>query len=160
MKTKKSDADIRRSLSKRWYAMVSRCTDPKHPKYAKYGALGVKICKAWLDKETFIRDCKILPGYDPDKLLTNSLHLDKDSLKKGNKLYSPSTCVFISITENNKVKPSQMIAFIAVSPEGKKYTVKNQSDFATKHNLRQSTISDCLSGRVKRHRGWTFQYKE
>ena len=160
MKTTKPDAAIRRSLSKRWYAMLSRCTDLNHPQYAKYGAIGIKVCKAWLDKETFIRDCKVLPGYDPVLLIENSLHLDKDSLKKGNKIYSPSTCVFLSITENNKVKPNQMIAFIAVSPDGKKYTSRNQSEFANTHNLRQSTIADCLSGRVKRHRGWSFQYKE
>lgn len=160
MKTKKPDADIRRSLSKRWYAMISRCTDPAHQQYQKYGAVGVKVCRAWLDKETFIRDCKTLPGYDPVAILKNSLHLDKDSLKKGNKIYSPSTCAFISITENNKVKPSQMVVFIATSPEGKEYIVKNQSEFAAKHDLRQSTISDCLKGRVKRHRGWTFRYKE
>ena len=160
MKTKKPDADIRRSLSKRWYAMISRCTDPKHPQYPKYGAVGVKVCRAWLDKEVFIRDCKNLLGYDPKAILRNSLHLDKDSLKKGNKMYSPSTCVFICISENNKVKPSQMLEFIAVSPEGVEYTVNNQSEFATEYDLRQSTISDCLKGRVKRHRGWTFRYKE
>lgn len=53
-----------------------------------------------------------------------------------------------------------MIKFKAMSSEGKVFSSYNQSEFAKTHGLRQSTISDCLSGRVNVHKGWTFKYAE
>ncbi len=154
---KKEDSEIRRNLSKRWYNMMDRCYNTKHPRYGQYGGVGVTVCDRWLEKENFIADSKLLPGYSSEALLGGNINLDKDTKSGNSKIYSPQTCVFIDTATNNKHKPNQMNSFKANSPEGIVFTVSNQSEFANEHDLRQSTISDCLRGRVKRHRGWTFE---
>ncbi len=160
MKTTRPDSKIRRNLSKRWYNMVSRCTDEKHSRYTEYGGSGVSIDERWMDKESFIEDAKQLPGYNEQLLLNGKLRLDKDTVDPSNKTYSPEKCVFVSLEENNAVKPNQMAAFLATSPDGAVFTVTNQSSFAKEHGLCQSTISACLKGKIKRHQGWTFCLKE
>ena len=115
MKTKKEGSEVRRNLSKRWYNLKDRCLNKEHPRYKDYGAAGVTIADEWLDKETFIDDCKELDGYDEDKLLSGVLHLDKDFKGNNSSKYSKETCKFISINENNSNKPNQMKAFIGLS---------------------------------------------
>ena len=154
---KKEDSEVRRNLSKRWYNMIDRCNNPEHPRYEQYGGAGVTVCERWLEKENFIADARQLPGYSDDALLSGKLNLDKDIVSGNGKIYSPETCVFTDTATNNKHKPNQMSSFKATSPEGIVHTMTNQSEFANEHNLRQTTISDCLAGRVKRHRGWTFE---
>lgn len=151
---------VRLNLSNRWYNMTARCYDVKHPRYKDYGGHGVYIDDEWRNKETFLADAILLPGYDETKLLSGLLHLDKDSRIAGNDVYSKHTCAFISIEENNTYKPNQMVAFIGTSPNSEEFEGLNQSEFARQHNLRQSTIADCLNGRVVKHCGWTFRYKE
>ncbi len=110
--------------------------------------------------ENFVADAPFIPGFNMDQILAGGVHLDKDSRIFGNKIYSKDTCAFVSAAENNKHIPSRMLPFIGTSPDGVEYESYNQTEFATTHNLRQSTIADCLSGRVVKHRGWTFRYKE
>lgn len=43
-------------LFKVWRTMVSRCTNPKDAKYARYGARGIAVCKAWHDVHQFVAD--------------------------------------------------------------------------------------------------------
>lgn len=157
---KPTETKVRRNLSKRWYNMMDRCNNPEHPRYSEYGGNGVRVCKPWSDKETFLEDAKQLPGFNEDLLLSGLLHLDKDTLVQGNVEYSPETCVFVDVTTNNKHKPNQMKPFIAVAPDGQQHTVTNQSEFAKANNLRQGTISACLKGKIKKHQGWGFRYTE
>lgn len=159
MKPVKEGSKLRRNLSKRWYNLQSRCSDPNHPRYPQYGGNGVKICELWNDKELFIETVKSIPGFDEEKILNGKLHLDKDTLNPNNKLYSPETCIFVDISTNNKSKPNQMFTFIATDPIGNVYEASNQSDFAKEYNLNQSCISACLKGRLGSHYGWKFRYK-
>jgi hypothetical protein len=39
-----------------WRAMMRRCTNPNDKDYAKYGAMGVKVCPQWHDYLQFKRD--------------------------------------------------------------------------------------------------------
>lgn len=159
MKPKKPDSEVRRNLSKRWYNLVDRCTNPEHPRYAQYGGAGVQICEQWMDKEVFISDAKNLPGYSEKELLGGNLHLDKDTLVPNNKTYSPESCAFVPLSVNNTVKPNQMPAFIATSPNGEIIEGTNQSEFSRTHGLNQSKISACLRGDQNSVYGWTFKYK-
>lgn len=46
-----------------WRAMIRRCTDERHPHYARYGGRGVVVCQAWLDSfNTFLRDVGSRPS--------------------------------------------------------------------------------------------------
>ena len=37
---------------------------------------------------------------------------------------------------------------------------QNAKDIAKEHNLRQSSIGDCLNGKCKTHKKWKFYYKQ
>lgn len=154
------DARLRRSLYLRWHNMHDRCYNPSHPRFSQYGGNGITVCVSWKNFEVFFNDAFTLPGFDKNKILEGGMFLDKDSRMHGNKLYSKDTCCFISSSESNKYIPSRMKPFIGIDQNGIEYESSNQTFFATQYNLRQSTIADCLKGRVVKHKGWTFRYKE
>lgn len=70
----------------RWRSMLNRCYNPKylkeHPSYD-----GCYVCEEWLTFSSFRRwmDAQEWEG----------MHLDKDLIVRGNKVYSPLTCIFI-----------------------------------------------------------------
>ena len=73
-----------------WVKMLQRCFDEKfqikRPTYK-----GCKVCTEWLNfqvfAEWFYNNYYEIEG--------ERMHLDKDILIKGNKIYSPNTCVFV-----------------------------------------------------------------
>lgn len=48
---------------------------------------------------------------------------------------------------------------IATSPNGDVFEFSIIKDFATEHNLCNSSIVECLKNRQKQHNGWSFKYK-
>lgn len=157
----KSDkAKIRKKIYTIWWHIKDRCYNQKNPRYHVYGGNGVTLCSEWHEFNRFLVDIKELKGYSDFDILNGKIHLDKDSLDMKNKIYCKQKCIFIPIELNNKFKPNQMKPFKAFSPLGEEFIVYNRSEFARKNNLRQSTISDCLGGRVKKHKGWAFTFIE
>ena len=53
-------------------------------------------------------------------------------------------------------KPSNIIG---ESPSGEIFRFSNQRKFARENNLVQTSITSCLKGRLKTHRGWKFRYE-
>ena len=139
--------------------MNDRCYNERHQRYNLYGAKGVTVCEGWKDFKTFKSTVIKVEGYDEQSILDGLLHLDKDSKDIENKIYSPETCCFVPNEINNKYKPNQMRKFIGTNPEGIEYEGSNQSDFAKEYNLKQGSISDCLRGKLKTHKGWKFNFK-
>lgn len=39
-----------------WTSMFQRCYCPWHPAYHHYGGRGIKVCEAWRDFPTFVKD--------------------------------------------------------------------------------------------------------
>jgi hypothetical protein len=80
-----------------WQDMLRRCHDPKHQtKHPTY--IGCSVCDEWLDFQNFAT------WYDKNYyeiLLLGVMQLDKDILIKGNKIYSPDTCVLVPRKINN-----------------------------------------------------------
>lgn len=74
-------------LYQRWKKMLSRCYSGNYPTYDD-----CTVCERWHNFQNFVSDCLTLPGYQ-DNL--SGLHLDKDILVKGNRIYSPLTCQFV-----------------------------------------------------------------
>lgn len=81
--------------------MIDRCYKQNKKAYKDYGAVGVTVCDEWLDKDTgFIsfREWSESNGY------ADNLVCDKDYLceKLGisPKIYSPSTCTWMTPEEN------------------------------------------------------------
>lgn len=70
----------------RWTGMLKRCyserSQEKRPTYK-----GCTVCEEWLLFSTFKKWMEVQNWEDS--------HLDKDFLIEGNKVYSPSTCVFL-----------------------------------------------------------------
>ena len=142
-----------------WWDIKNRCYNPNHPRYEQYGGNGVHMCDLWLTLDGFLSEIDLVEGFDLEKLIKGEICLDKDSVEFGNKEYCLKKCKFISKKENNKYKPNQQKWVIGISPDGKEFEFFNQSEFARQHNLRQSSIGDCLSGKCKTHKKWKFKYK-
>ena len=85
-----------------WRNMIARCYSEKcHKQRPTYKTCSV--CNDWLYLSNFIRDFKLIDGYDEEKFLKGELELDKDIKTNGvNKVYSLENCIFISKTENIK----------------------------------------------------------
>lgn len=141
-----------------WKNMMNRCTNKKHPQYINYGAKGVTICDKWKTYDGFIDDIDSIKGFDLLRYMSGELELDKDGCNMNGKIYDLSSCEFISSKLNKQRKPNQQKEFMAISPNGVQYKSFNQSKFAKEHDLRQSSINDCLSGKCKTHKKWTFYY--
>lgn len=73
-----------------WRNMLERCYNPKtQSKYPAYKYC--KVCEEWLNFQNFAEWY-----YENYYTITNErMHLDKDILVKGNKIYSPATCIFV-----------------------------------------------------------------
>lgn len=69
-----------------WRSMLSRCYDEKHREKAPTYE-DCTVCEEWLVLSSFIKwfDKNYIEGY----------HLDKDIIKKGNKVYCPEYCAFV-----------------------------------------------------------------
>lgn len=79
-----------------WRKMIQRCYDPKyHKKERTY--VNCDVCNEWLNFQNFAK------WYENNyyEIEGEKTHLDKDILIKGNKIYSPDTCVFVPQRINN-----------------------------------------------------------
>lgn len=86
-----------------WCSMLNRCYNPKvkevRPTYDS-----AIVCKEWHNFQNFADWCNHQIGFNC------GWHLDKDILIKGNKTYSPTTCVFVPqeinalFVKSNKVR--------------------------------------------------------
>ena len=73
-----------------WGDMIKRCYDEKQLK-RRPSYMGVTVCDEWLCYANFKE------WYDENiyEIKDERIHLDKDILIKGNKVYSPETCIFV-----------------------------------------------------------------
>lgn len=77
---------------RKWMCMIRRCYDVKYQE-SHQTYVGCTVCDDWLtfsNFESWFRKNNVV-GY----------HLDKDIKVKGNKVYSPDTCIFIPRSLNN-----------------------------------------------------------
>ena len=75
-----------------WQDMIKRCYDKetirKRPTYKN-----CSVCDEWHNFQNFAKWCD--KNYYESNLKKESMQLDKDILFKGNKIYSPETCIFV-----------------------------------------------------------------
>ena len=122
-----NDSKVRSKCYHVWHGLLRRCYSiefkKKHQSYKD-----CTMCDEWLIYSNFKIwfDKNYIEGYD----------LDKDLLLKGNKHYSPNTCVFIPHRINTLLineKASRGSLPIGVSPYKNKYQVKIALGKKTKH---------------------------
>ena len=102
-----------------WHHMIRRCYDEKHrdknPTYAD-----CKVCKDWHNFSNFRK------WYEDNyyEVEGEIMHLDKDILFKGNKIYSPQTCIFVPSRINDMFTKSNIKR--GMYPIGVSWKSKNQ----------------------------------
>ena len=102
-----------------WTSMLQRCYDNKcHKKYPTY--IGCEVCEELHNFQNFGK------WFDDNyyEIEGERMHLDKDILCKGNKIYSKETCIFVPQTINNlftKCDKSRGESVIGTSPHQGKY---------------------------------------
>lgn len=72
-----------------WERMLKRCYNQNVYGYERYGGRGVKVCEEWYNYTNF-ETWRIKSMWHKDFTV-----LDKDILFKGNKIYSPETCILV-----------------------------------------------------------------
>jgi len=149
--------------------ILNRCYNPNNISYINYGEKGVKLDEKLYNFQDFCNTIIQLPNYDKwknDK--ENVWELDKDELcEKLNiypKIYSKNTCQFILQKDNIKERNQRVsitgLTYIGIDPNNIKYEFTNIRQFSREHNLYNTHIGDCIKGKVKQHKGWTFKIKE
>jgi len=127
-----------------WVNMLKRCYDKelhsKHPTYKD-----CSVCEEWHNFQMFAEwfELNYIEGY----------HLDKDIKIDGNKVYSPSSCLFVSQSENAIKANAKHFNF--TTPDGYEIDVYNLSEFCRKNNLTQGEMSNVHLGKSDIHKGWT-----
>lgn len=114
-----------------WQAMLKRCySEKKQERCPTYR--GCSVCKDWHNFQVFASyyETNHKEGY----------HLDKDLLFKGNKVYSPETCVFVPQHLNNFITDR-------VSKRGK-YKVGVVFNKGSKSKPYQSQINNNNTGKL------------
>lgn len=105
----------------KWVGMLRRCyCDKLHKKYPQYKEC--KVCDEWLNFQNFAK------WYEDNyyEVEGQRMELDKDILIKGNKVYSPETCVFVprlinTVITNRKRDRGKYPVGVTLSSNKKKY---------------------------------------
>lgn len=151
----KSYRDLYNKIKSTHDRLMDRLYNPKHKQYQGYGGSGVTSVARWMDIKNFIQDIDSIPGWDVDKFMSGDIELDKDIKVRGNKVYGPETCLWVSHEENMQVRPNSQKPFIAYN----EYTQEikkglNQKEFATQNNLSLTTLNSVLRGKKHRVGDW------
>jgi len=116
-----------------WHDMLKRCYSAYvHKKRATY--IGCTVCEEWLNYSNFKK------WYDENiyYIEGQKMHLDKDILVKGNKIYSPETCVFVPqdinvlFTKTNAKRGNYPIG-VYFKIESQKYVAQLQDNIKNKN---------------------------
>ncbi len=130
-----------------WKSMLERCYCPKFQnKMPTYR--GCSVCPEWHNFQIFAE--WVESNYPTDGV---TYQLDKDLLVKGNKVYSPTTCTFLTRQQNVEVSKAKHYVFI--DPEGEVVKVYNISKFCKDKDLTRENIGKVHNGKRRSHKGWT-----
>ncbi|PHS02412.1 MAG: hypothetical protein COA78_21060 [Blastopirellula sp.] len=125
-----------------WKSMLERCYGNVQKRCPTYK--GVTVCNEWHNFQVFAQ-------WFNDNYI-DGFQLDKDIKTEGNKIYSPSTCLFVSRKDNSIKAVAKSYTF--TNPEGLIVDVYNLVDFCLKNNLNRSGMSKVSTGVRGSYKGW------
>lgn len=144
---------IRSKCYSRWMGILNRCYNEKCENYYMYGGSGVRVCEEWHNFQNFAEwyttECK-KNNVDREN---NNLHIDKDILSCGDKIYSPETCCLVTLSENNVKARAKVWKF--KDPTGKIIEIYNLAEFCRENGLVKSSMRCVYTGRQNQHKGYT-----
>jgi hypothetical protein len=125
---------------RKWRNMLKRCYSraylDKRPTYE-----GCRVCLIWLRFSNF-RDWMITQDWQ-------GKDLDKDLLIRGNKIYSPSRCVFINSSTNKAIAESRssknkrgLLAGVRLNKNGGKYSSMVRKGIPSKNHYLGSYLTE------------------
>lgn len=133
-----------------WHSMIQRCYD-ENMRHKNKTYNDCFVCDEWLNYQTF---AKWVDENLPDG---EGWELDKDIIKKGNRIYGPQNCKFVQKIENVRAsvetKP-HLVDFALIDPDGNLHTGRNLEKFCREHGLTRTSISRLKTGTRKHHKGW------
>lgn len=121
-------------LYHKWRGMLDRCNNPNSRQYKYYGARGISVCDAWKNDFTAFRAWAETSGY------VGGLSIDRIDV---NGDYSPGNCRWVSMTEQQKNKTSNII----ITMDGESKTL---ADWSKRYGIPYATAW----ARIRVH-GWT-----
>ena len=133
-----------------WHKMIERCYNEKSRKrYSTYE--DCFVCEEWLSYYNFYNWCT--KNYYELKNDNDKMCLDKDILIKGNKIYSPETCIFVPqlinglFLKSDKTRGELPIGVqrIKVKISQNCYTSIVFDKFGKKHIIAFSSIEEAFS---------------
>lgn len=160
---KNNNPDMFNKIYQVWHDMIKRCYDKNNSSYIRYGKIGVSVSEEWHNFSQFYNDSFRLMGWDKDKFINKELFLDKDkfqiNIPNGQRVYSKSTCCWLSRKENNSLMncENQKIQFIVTYKDGSEEIVSGIRSFAKKHGIYFTNICACLRGKQKTYKGMKFR---
>lgn len=127
-----------------WHGMIARCYCKKflkkRPSYE-----GCTVCEEWHNFQNFAD--WYYENYPKDGV---SYELDKDIKLKGNRIYSPETCIFATRKENTTQARAKRYRLL--SPSGDIVEVYNLKEFCIENNISNKNL---CSARNK-SKGWSI----
>lgn len=157
-----------------WKGMLRRCYCSSLDHYQWYK--DCSVCERWIKLSNFLEDIQKLDGFEFWRDNPNlNIALDKDAKIKGNKVYSPEACQFLSIQNNvaeamknrdylcpvfkfrGEVKPRGVLC---TYPDGTRRFFKSAMNAEREGGFNHSRIASCCRGRIKTHLGCKFEYSD
>lgn len=141
-----------------WVSMLKRCYSSVYQK-EKPTYIGCKVSDRWCNFQFFCDDILLLEGYE-EWNSPKKMHLDKDIIKKGNKLYCREFCKFVSPRENTIEASKTGLTYIATRiKDNYKEEFNVASLFADKYGLHSGHVNECIHGKIKTTMGWKIRIK-
>ena len=133
---------------RKWRHLLERCYSKKKqinsPTYK-----GCTVCDEWLTFSNF-RKWMVTKDWE-------GKHLDKDTLSHGNKVYSPETCVFVSMevnmftTDSGKTRGKYLVGCFWVTSNNK-FTAR-----CSNPNTRKQQHLGYFTEEIEAHLAWKYQ---
>jgi hypothetical protein len=118
-----------------WANMKTRCSNPKHMHFDRYGGRGITVCDEWKNDFQAFYDWAMSHGYSDD------LSIDRIDNDKG---YSPDNCRFIPMSIQNQNKRN--VILLTYGGE-----TLSTAQWEKRLGLGKNTIS------TRYHKGWSTE---
>ena len=117
-------ADGKTRLHRVWDNMKTRCYNPAHKYYHRYGGRGITVCDEWRESFPAFKEWALANGY------ADNLTLDRIENDKG---YSPDNCRWATYSQQNN--NTSTTRFITIEGE-----TKSLHEWARLSNVKPETI--------------------